>query len=356
LQVWDLAQRREPRQLDRLGGPVVSLALSRDGTTVAAACGDNSLRLWDLASGKELHSFDGHPGGLTAVVLSPNGRTVISAGKDRTIRLWETATGQRRCQLRGHGGWIEALALSPDGRVLAAGCSDTCILLWDLVRGKKLAQLMGHRGAIKVLAFSSRPGALASGSTDTTVLLWDVSAALRGARTPSLNQTPDQLTALWAELASADAEKAYQAVQTLTAAGDASVAVLKGQLRPVCTDQLTRLLIDLDSDSYAVRERATRELAAQGRSASPTLQKALKGNPSLEVKRRIEGLLARLRDVAPSPDLLRGLRSVEVLESIGTPQAQTLLRQLAAGAPEGELTREARAALARLAGTSRPAH
>jgi hypothetical protein len=52
--------------------------------------------------------------------------------------------------------------------------------------------------------------------------------------------------------------------------------------------------------------------------------------------------------VEPSPALLRGLRAIAVLEQIGTPEAKQLLLNLAAGAPEARLTREAKAALGRL--------
>jgi hypothetical protein len=58
-------------------------------------------------------------------------------------------------------------------------------------------------------------------------------------------------------------------------------------------------------------------------------------------------LLRRL-DAARSPERLRGLRAVEVLEQVGTDGAKALLEGLAKGAPDAELTQEARAALGRL--------
>jgi hypothetical protein len=47
-------------------------------------------------------------------------------------------------------------------------------------------------------------------------------------------------------------------------------------------------------------------------------------------------------------DVLRSVRAAEVLERIGTPEARRLLGQLATGAAEARLTREAKAALKRL--------
>ena len=69
---------------------------------------------------------------------------------------------------------------------------------------------------------------------------------------------------------------------------------------------------------------------------------------SPEAARRLDALLTQAANVEPSPALLRGLRAIAVLEQIGTPEAKQLLLNLAAGAPEARLTREAKAALGRL--------
>jgi hypothetical protein len=52
--------------------------------------------------------------------------------------------------------------------------------------------------------------------------------------------------------------------------------------------------------------------------------------------------------LAPSPDRLRAVRAVEVLERIDDCAARRLLTALAAGAPEAQLTVEAKSALERL--------
>jgi hypothetical protein len=50
----------------------------------------------------------------------------------------------------------------------------------------------------------------------------------------------------------------------------------------------------------------------------------------------------------PSPDVLRVLRAVEVLERNGTPDARKLIEKLVWGAPGARLTREAQQSLERL--------
>jgi hypothetical protein len=75
-------------------------------------------------------------------------------------------------------------------------------------------------------------------------------------------------------------------------------------------------------------------------------------SPSVEVRRRVEKILAKLDDSAPSGGRLRALRTIEALELAGTAEARHLLQNLAAGAPEARLTRNAKAALDRLKRTA----
>jgi hypothetical protein len=75
------------------------------------------------------------------------------------------------------------------------------------------------------------------------------------------------------------------------------------------------------------------------------LRQALRGKPSAELRRRVGDLLQRL--VTASPQRLRALRSLELLEGMNTAESRLLLQSLAGGAPDAWLTREAKAALDR---------
>jgi hypothetical protein len=66
------------------------------------------------------------------------------------------------------------------------------------------------------------------------------------------------------------------------------------------------------------------------------------------VQRRLTALLEKL-DPAGSPESLRLLRSIEVLEHLGTAEARETLAHLAKEAPGTWLEREAKASLERLA-------
>ena len=137
----------------------------------------------------------------------------------------------------------------------------------------------------------------------------------------------------------------------LVVADKQGVPFLKKQLRPAASGDSKRiagLLAQLDSDEFAVREKATQALSALGEQVESALRTALAGNSSLEVRRRVEMILEQLE---PSKSLarLRALRAVAVLEHISTPEAREVLEKLANGAPEARLTQEAKASLGRLA-------
>jgi hypothetical protein len=117
--------------------------------------------------------------------------------------------------------------------------------------------------------------------------------------------------------------------------------------------QLQKLIADLDADDFSTREQAAEELANLGELAEPALRKALNGKPSIEVRRRVKALLDKLERLkesgaSPAAQPLRGLRAIELLERLGTPEAQVVLTTLAGGAADSSLTQEAKAALARL--------
>src|SRR5262249_23559723 len=114
-------------------------------------------------------------------------------------------------------------------------------------------------------------------------------------------------------------------------------------------------IAELDSDTFAVREKANEELEKLGDAVAGELRQALRSPPSLEARRRLEALLDKVQGALVAGERLRSVRAVETLEQIGTPEARQLLESLAKGAPGARLTQEATESFQRLksrAGTS----
>jgi HEAT repeat protein len=109
---------------------------------------------------------------------------------------------------------------------------------------------------------------------------------------------------------------------------------------------IARLIADLDSDDFMVRQKATEELSKLGDAIAPDLRRTLENKPSLEVRRRIQQLLDQSRNW--TGERLRDHRAIQALQHIGTRPAHEVLRALAEGAPEAYRTEEAKAALQRL--------
>jgi hypothetical protein len=114
-----------------------------------------------------------------------------------------------------------------------------------------------------------------------------------------------------------------------------------GQIKPVDHQEIARSIEALDSNRYADREQAMVKLQRMGFQALPALEKVLVGKPPLEVLRRVELLLAKIRQQPVPAEWLQALRALEVLEMLGTPEAVAILEVLARGRSEDWLTQEA---------------
>jgi WD40 repeat protein len=366
LRLWDLASRKEIRRIGEAECELHEVAFSPDGKTLASAAGDmngrannwksSAARLFDVASGRLIRRWASPQEWLVeTVAFSPDGRLLAAGGFRGPVVVWNVDTGKEYRRLVSDPSAATAftrdLCFSADGKTLASANTDFTqsdgrgwsVTLWELATGKARTRFEGHADAVMTIAFAPDGRSLVSGSNDTTALIWDVtgSTTQRGAHV--------SISSAWDALGGSDAVKAFKAIWCLTTTPRETIAFLREHLRPVHREdaaRIERLILDLDGDRFAIREKATQELQGLADLAEPALRRRLAAQPSLEAQRRIESMLQRL-DPVTDPGRLRGLRAIEVLDHIGSREARALLEQLAGGAADSRLTQEAKAALVR---------
>ena len=182
LQVWDVMANREvfspPVQSDgaRPRG-FASVAFSRDGLWLAAACFDSTVQIWNVSTTKPTALCRGHTAAARGIAFSPDSRYLASASDDRTVKLWEVATGKEILTFSGHTAAVDSVAFSPDGRRLVSGGSEPAVKLWDPRTGQEVFTLNLPFNRARV-AFAPGGRQLAVGGsldspTDYTMAIWD---------------------------------------------------------------------------------------------------------------------------------------------------------------------------------------
>ena len=88
------------------------LAFNPSGQRLAVGCANKYADLYDVTSWIKLRSFGEHGGPVVSLALSPDGCTLATSAGG--ITLWDLRTGKAQVHLEADG----AMAFAPDGRTL----------------------------------------------------------------------------------------------------------------------------------------------------------------------------------------------------------------------------------------------
>jgi len=171
--VWRPGEPLPMTVLEGHRAPVVALAVSPDGTSLASASWDHTIRVWPLGGGAP-RVLEGHQQNVNGVAFTSDGEAVVSASYDATVRIWPL----------GDSGFplttalpapLNAVAVAPDGEIVTAGADgkvyvlssvgdrrgeteagETPIIALVLSHDGALIAAAGIRGAVTIIERSTR--------------------------------------------------------------------------------------------------------------------------------------------------------------------------------------------------------
>jgi cytochrome c len=209
--IWRPGEPQPATVLTGHEAPVVALAVSPDGTTLASASWDHTARLWPLAGGAP-RVIKGHAQNVNGVAFAPDGRALVTVGYDATLRITPlvgegtpvvatlptalnavavvadgeivtagadgkvyllSAAGKLEAEVEAAQAPIIAVALSDDGRLIAAAGIRGSVAVIDRAARKLERTLVGPGLPVWSVAFFPDSRTLLTGGTDRIIRRWD---------------------------------------------------------------------------------------------------------------------------------------------------------------------------------------
>ena len=168
---WRVPSGEPTITLTGLDAPVHKLSFSRDGSRLATTDGNGIVHVWDMPSGKLATVL---PQPVREAAFTSDGTRLATAGSDGIVHMWEIPSGERVATLAGRIRYLKDVDFSPKGTYLATADGDRTVRLWKLSSGEKVATLADHTEPVHQVAFSAEETYLATAGNDDAVRVWEV--------------------------------------------------------------------------------------------------------------------------------------------------------------------------------------
>jgi WD40 repeat protein/serine/threonine protein kinase len=189
IRLWDVATGEVIRTIKGHTDTINYIAFATDGNRIASGSVDRTARVWQLDSPSEPIAVLEPDAPVVSVAFSPDGATLATA--DSQITLWDLPSRTMKVRMNAHRNEITSITFSPTGQTIASAASDMMIHTWDVTtsvstapgdifhntRSNLLNTYRGHTNAVVCLAFSPHGDRLASAGKDGTIQIWDSTGA-----------------------------------------------------------------------------------------------------------------------------------------------------------------------------------
>jgi len=177
LKLWDVATGKEIKTYGGTGGhtkQVYCVGFSQDGSMLASGGGDNQLKVWDVPINAPIRSLKANDA-VTAVALTPDGTKLAVAGKDGSLRLVTPVELKELVKFEpGHQGAITGLSFNANGTILASVGADKTLRWWDAVKGQLLATVGAHTAGVNNVVVNPNNTAAYTVGDDGWLKFWGI--------------------------------------------------------------------------------------------------------------------------------------------------------------------------------------
>ena len=334
-----------------------SVAMSKDGKRVVAFRAVKNpfyqTQIIDLENNSRI-DLDGPRSIPKCAVISSNKVWLAAAyHPDAKIYLWDLRDPHKsKYILADHLERVQSLAFSPDNRFLISASWDRQVIAWDLLTRQSLHHFLGHTEHVNATACSPLDFTIATGATgksDTSAIIWDLKDVLL-LKGVGDSETFEQI---WNGMGTSSIETSISSTMKLVRQDTQMMPQLVSRIRedisPEISADIDELISLLDDPKFAVREQATKKLEMIQGKAGAELRRMLAQTVSVEVRYRIRKILDGPvdRPRINFTDRRRWHRIILALELINTAKSKSILRDIAAGHPDIDISEDAETAIER---------